>query len=36
MPSKNALAQRPSGLIRMERSASAFNGSYLVKVENVA
>jgi hypothetical protein len=36
MPSWKAWVQRPSGLIKMEGSASAFNSSYLVKVENVA
>ncbi len=31
LPSKIAWVQRPSGLIKVEGSARAFKGSYLVK-----
>ena len=36
MSSWKAWVQRLSGLIKMEGCASAFNGNYLVTVENVS
>jgi hypothetical protein len=36
MPSWKAWLQIPSGLIKMDLSASAFSGNCLVKIENVA
>ncbi len=36
MPSGKAWVQRPKGIIKMEGSASTFNGGYLVRVEKLA